>query len=68
MQGDDYVDWVGMNVYHFGQNMPWGRNQLPEDQKLDSFITGKYQMPGEMSCTPESLEPLQLQLQNLRLL
>lgn len=67
MQGDDYVDWVGMNVYHFGQNMPWGRNQLPEDQKLDSFITGTYQMPGETSYTLRRLEPL-LQLQHLWLL
>ena len=58
MQGDDYVDWVGMNVYHFGQKMPWGQNQLPEDQKLDSFITGTYQMPGERGCIPRALEPL----------
>ena len=45
LAGDEYVDWVGMNMYHFGQSGPWGTNVLPEDRKLGSRLTGTYNGP-----------------------
>ncbi|KAL0052543.1 hypothetical protein WJX82_003619 [Trebouxia sp. C0006] len=44
--GDQWVDWVGMNMYHMGQTYPWGANALPEDRKLTQKIIGNYSGPG----------------------
>jgi len=40
--GDDYVDWVGFTIYHWGSNYPWGENEVPEHGKFVSMITGNY--------------------------
>ncbi|WIA31117.1 hypothetical protein OEZ86_001141 [Tetradesmus obliquus] len=40
--GDDWVDWVGLSVYHFGANYPWGANKVPENNKFYNKITGNY--------------------------
>jgi hypothetical protein len=40
--GDDYVDWVGMSVYHWGNQHPWGENEVPEAGKFIAMITGNY--------------------------
>lgn len=40
--GDDAVDWVGMSVYHWGNQHPWGENEIPEAGKFIAQITGTY--------------------------
>ncbi|KAF6251906.1 glycoside hydrolase superfamily [Scenedesmus sp. NREL 46B-D3] len=40
--GDDWVDWVGLSVYHFGSVYPWGANKVPERYKFYNKITGNY--------------------------
>jgi hypothetical protein len=40
--GDDAVDWVGMSVYHWGNQHPWGENEIPEAGKFIALITGNY--------------------------
>ena len=39
LQGDDYVDWVGMSLYHFGTIYPYDRNVLPEARKFTSTVS-----------------------------
>jgi hypothetical protein len=38
-QGDDYVDWVGMSLYHFGTTFPYDQNVLPEAQKFTATVS-----------------------------
>jgi hypothetical protein len=38
--GDEYVDWVGLTLYHFGEAPPWERNERPEEGKLVARIRG----------------------------
>ena len=38
--GDDAVDWVGMSVYHWGIEYPWGENELPAPEEFRSLLTG----------------------------
>lgn len=40
--GDDYVDWVGMTLYHWGQKSPWGKNVVPEPASFFDKLTGNY--------------------------
>ncbi|MET1064385.1 MAG: glycosyl hydrolase [Arthrobacter sp.] len=40
--GDDAVDWVGMSLYHWGSQYPWGDNELPEQGKFANQLTGNY--------------------------
>ena len=40
--GDEYVDWVGMSLYHWGSTYPWGENELPEPGKFTAQLTGNY--------------------------
>lgn len=40
--GDDAVDWVGMSLYHWGGEYPWGENELPEPNKFANQLTGNY--------------------------
>lgn len=40
--GDDAVDWVGMSLYHWGAEFPWGENELPEPDKFANQLTGNY--------------------------
>jgi hypothetical protein len=40
--GDDVVDWVGMSLYHWGAQHPWGANVLPEPDKFALQLTGEY--------------------------
>jgi hypothetical protein len=40
--GDDAVDWVGMSLYHWGAEHPWGENELPEPAKFADQLTGNY--------------------------
>lgn len=40
--GDDFVDWVGMSLYHWGSVYPWGSNDLPEPGKFAHMLEGDY--------------------------
>lgn len=44
--GDQYVDWVGMTIYHWGQAYPWWYNCTPEARKFSDQLTGDYAGPG----------------------
>jgi hypothetical protein len=39
--GDDAVDWVGMSLYFWGVQYPWGENELPPDGRFAEQITGQ---------------------------
>jgi hypothetical protein len=43
--GDDVVDWVGMSLYHWGYEYPWGDNVVPEDDKFLAKLTSTYASP-----------------------
>lgn len=40
--GDDYVDWVGISLYHWGNQRPWGNNEVTEPRKFVDMLTGNY--------------------------
>jgi hypothetical protein len=40
--GDTYVDWVGLTLYWYGIQWPWGENELPDHDRLPAQITGNY--------------------------
>jgi hypothetical protein len=37
--GDEAVDWVGMSLYHWGLEYPWGENELPADGTFRALLT-----------------------------
>ncbi|KAI8907792.1 glycoside hydrolase superfamily [Gorgonomyces haynaldii] len=43
--GDDYVDWVGISIYHYGLDYPWITNDVPLAGKFEGILTGA-PMPG----------------------
>lgn len=52
--GDEYVDWVGMSLYHWGSAYPWGENELPEDGKFAAQLTGTYDgLGGDETAVPD---------------
>jgi hypothetical protein len=40
--GDAYVDWVGVSLYHWGNQRPWGNNDIAEPGKFEQMLTGTY--------------------------
>jgi hypothetical protein len=40
--GDASVDWVALTLYHFGNEWPWGPNNIPEADTFVDQITGRY--------------------------
>ncbi|ARJ06923.1 hypothetical protein B5808_18095 [Cnuibacter physcomitrellae] len=52
--GDDYVDWVGMSLYHWGSAHPWGENEAPEAGKFVAQLTGAYSgLGGDDTAVPD---------------
>ncbi|MCS6770496.1 MAG: glycoside hydrolase family 26 protein [Kiritimatiellae bacterium] len=53
--GDQYVDWVGMTLYHWGQVYPWWYNCTPEARKFAHNLTGNYNGPngGDLTWLPD---------------
>lgn len=52
--GDDAVDWVGMSLYHWGNQYPWGENEDPEPGKFVALVTGGYQgIGGDERAVPD---------------
>lgn len=55
--GDDVVDWVGMTIYNWGDTYPWGENELPEENKFITQLTGNYNgLNGDDSALPDFYE------------
>lgn len=40
--GDDAVDWAGISLYHWGNNRPWGDNEITEPGKFAAMLKGEY--------------------------
>jgi hypothetical protein len=40
--GSQYVDWVGLSLYHFGHKYPWKANVLPENDKFTGKMEGNF--------------------------
>jgi len=41
--GDEYVDWVGVSVYHYGTQFPWEDNVIPTPGKFEEILnTGNF--------------------------
>ncbi|KAI9335599.1 glycoside hydrolase superfamily [Zopfochytrium polystomum] len=40
--GDQYVDWVGLSMYHYGTEWPWYQNVPPKSGDFEAFLTGTY--------------------------
>ena len=38
--GDDAVDWVGMSLYFWGLEYPWGENEVPPEGEFTRLLTG----------------------------
>jgi hypothetical protein len=38
--GADAVDWVGMSLYHWGTEYPWGENEVPAAGSFAALLTG----------------------------
>ena len=38
--GDEYVDWVGMSIYHYSNDYPYGSNDIPPPTKFADKMTG----------------------------
>jgi hypothetical protein len=52
--GDEYVDWVGMSLYHWGSAHPWGENEMPEPGKFAAQLTGTYSgFGGDDTAVPD---------------
>lgn len=55
--GDEYVDWVGMSLYHWGNTYPWGENEIPEPGVFIASLTGNYQgLDGDHTTVPDFYE------------
>ena len=39
--GDEYVDWVGFSIYHYGKEWPWITNDVPEPDKFEQILMGR---------------------------
>jgi hypothetical protein len=39
--GDDVVDWVGMSLYFWGLEHPWGENEIAPDGRFAAQLTGQ---------------------------
>ncbi|KAJ3066783.1 hypothetical protein HDU98_009935 [Podochytrium sp. JEL0797] len=37
--GDEYVDWVGLSIYHYGIEYPWVDNAIPAPNELNGSPT-----------------------------
>ncbi|KND00094.1 uncharacterized protein SPPG_04435 [Spizellomyces punctatus DAOM BR117] len=42
--GDDFVDWVGLSLYHYGKEYPWVDNVVPNPGVVEAMIGGKPNM------------------------
>ncbi|KAI8850361.1 glycoside hydrolase superfamily [Chytridium lagenaria] len=45
--GDDYVDWVGLSIYHYGSWWPWRQNVPPGPGQFSAQMSGNALPPQE---------------------
>ncbi|KAJ3185198.1 hypothetical protein HK101_009822, partial [Irineochytrium annulatum] len=38
--GDEYVDWVGLSIYHYGAKWPWVNNNVPPMNEFEGLMNG----------------------------
>lgn len=38
--GDDWVDWVGISIYHYGNSYPYNTNDIPAPNKFETALSG----------------------------
>lgn len=41
--GNDVVDWVGITLYHWGNDFPWLENEIPPENSFAKALVGAYQ-------------------------
>lgn len=52
--GDEQVDWVGLSLYHWDNEYPWDRNEVPEAGKFGAQLRGTYQgLNGDERVLPD---------------
>lgn len=52
--GREFVDWVGMSLYHWGNGYPWGENEVPEPGKFRDQLRGTYRgSAGDERAVPD---------------
>ena len=48
------MDWVGISLYHWGNQRPWGNNEIPESNKFTDMLTGNYSgTAGDDTAVPD---------------
>ncbi|TPX73569.1 mannan endo-1,4-beta-mannosidase [Chytriomyces confervae] len=50
--GDDYVDWVGMSIYHYGKEWKWVDNVLPQPTQFEDYLQGSKTLPKKFGYAP----------------
>jgi hypothetical protein len=45
--GDTAVDWIGVSLYHWGLEYPWGENESPKPGAFADLLRGRVANPGE---------------------
>jgi hypothetical protein len=52
--GAEHVDWVGLSIYHFGDEPPWEANTVPEPGKFVDRVRGSYDgIEGDATAVPD---------------
>lgn len=52
--GDEYVDWSGLTLFHWGNSFMWGENEAPEPGKFVNQLRGEYKgANGDESNLPD---------------
>ena len=52
--GDSKVDWVALGLRHWGNEYPWGENEVPEPGRFAALLTGTYQGTlGDQTAVPD---------------
>ena len=50
--GDTYVDWVGLTLYWFGYQWPWGENERPDSNRFAQDLVGAYEGAQDERAVP----------------
>ncbi|KAJ3304683.1 hypothetical protein HDU76_005144, partial [Blyttiomyces sp. JEL0837] len=48
--GDEYVDWVGLSIYHYGSAYPWRQNVPPSKREFEGLMTGSVKPPSQWAA------------------
>ena len=52
--GDAQVDWVALGLRHWGNEYPWGENEVAEPGRFAAMLTGTYQGTlGDQTAVPD---------------